>query len=423
MARWIRWGATQLFFALSVLCTVTFAITSPSLQGSLGLGEAQLGELGGAYVTTYSIALLLLGGLLSTIAPRLLLGGSALVAALGTLLLASADGFSSALLAMVLIGIGLSTAFVGVITAVGREFPRNFAFMAALSNAITNLCSALLAIGSAMVPILAGFRSPFRVLTLLLLATAALLVLVLQEPGRPGHDPEAPSQDRATLRASELPAAIGRILRTPQFWHVSLCFGGLFGSFLAFADLWNIPYQMRVFGHTIQQASLLNSTFPLGMMAGSLVGGTWARRAGFLQPVRGLALLTLLVEGVLYAHALPAAGAGVAFFLVGFGSSAASLALAALPEHLEAALVPIATTLVMTLAYLLSALVQVLAGLPGGAGTPGGGAGITSFSAYRGSIGIVVVPVAIAAVSALLLRSRPPGLAIARPNGSGRGAP
>ncbi len=423
MARWIRWGATQLFFALSVLCSVTFAITSPSLLGSLGLAEAQLGELGGAYVTAYSVGLLLLGALMSTIATRLLLGGSALVAALGTLSLAYAHSFAGALLGMVLMGIGLSTAFVGVITAVGREFPRNFAFMAALSNAITNLCSALLAIGSAMVPILAGFRSPFRVLSLLLLATATLLVFVLQEPERPRGREAEPPQDRATLRASELPAAIGRILRTPPFWYVSLCFGGLFGSFLAFADLWNIPYQMRVFGHPIQQASLLNSAFPLGMVAGSLVGGTWARRAGFLRPVRGFALLTLGVEGLLYAEVLPAAGAGVAFFLVGFGSSASSLALAALPEHLEGALVPIATTLVMTLAYLLSALVQVLAGLPGGAGMPGGGAGITSFSAYRGSIGIVVVPVAIAAVSAFLLRARPPGLAIERRSGSGRGEP
>jgi MFS family permease len=148
MARWIRWGATQLFFALSVLCSVTFAITSPSLLGSLGLGEAQLGALGGAYVTAFSIALLLLGGLMSTIPTRLLLGGSALVAALGTLLLASSQGFAGALLAMVLMGIGLSTAFVGVISTVGREFPRNFPFMAALSNAITNLGSALLAIGS-----------------------------------------------------------------------------------------------------------------------------------------------------------------------------------------------------------------------------------------------------------------------------------
>ncbi len=417
MARWVRWGATQLFFALSVLCTVTFAITSPVLLGSLGLGEAQLGALGGAYVTAFSIALLLLGGLMSTIPTRLLLGGSALVAALGTLLLASAQGFAGALLAMVLMGIGLSTAFVGVISTVGREFPRNFPFMAALSNAITNLCSALLAIGSAVVPVLAGFRGPFRVLSLLLLATAALLVFALKEPGWPPGHGAPPGQARATLRTSELPGAIGRILRTPPFWYVGLCFGGLFGSFLAFADLWNIPYQMRVFGHTIQQASLLNSAFPLGMMAGSLVGGTWARRAGFLGPVRGFALLTLLVEGLLYAHVLPGAGAGLAFFLVGFGSSAASLALAALPEHLEAALVPIATTLVMTLAYLLSALVQVLAALPGG------GAGITSFSAYRGSIGIVVVPVAIAAVSAFLLRSRPPGRAIERPGGSGSGAP
>lgn len=400
MGGWIRWAVSQLFFALSVLCSVSFAVASPDLLRSLDLREAQLGQLGGAYLAAFSIALPILGGLMSTIALRWLLGGSALVAALGTLRLASATDFHGALGAMALMGIGLSTAFVGVITVAGREFPRTFAPMAALSNAITNLGSALLAMVSTLVPILADFRRPFRLLSVLLLATAALLAIVLRERGPTGDGAprESPGPGRATLRASELPAAVARVLRTPQVWFVGLCFGGLFGSFLAYADLWNIPYQMKVFGHTIQQAAGLNAAFPLGMMAGSLVGGTWAGRAGFLPPVRVFAVLTLLVEGLLFAEVLPDIGAGVAFFLVGFGSSAASLALAALPAHLEAALVPIATTIVMTLTYLLSAMVQVLAGGPGGTG------GITTFATYRDSLGILLVPVAIAAVAAFLLR-------------------
>lgn len=400
MRGWVRWAVAQLFFALSVLCSVSFAVASPDLLRSLDLKEAQLGQLGGAYLAAFSIALPILGGLMSTIALRWLLGGSALVAALGTLLLASASSFHGALGAMALMGIGVSTAFVGVITVAGREFPRAFASMAALSNAITNLGSALLAIVSALVPILADFRRPFRLLSVLLLATAALLAIVLRERGPAGDGTLRNSPGPATLRASELPAAVARVLRTPQVWLVCLCFGGLFGSFLAYADLWNIPYQMKVFGHSIQQAAGLNAAFPLGMVAGSLVGGAWAGRAGFLPPVRVFAVLTLLVEGLLFAEALPDIGAGVAFFLVGFGSSAASLTLAALPAHLEAALVPIATTVVMTLTYLLSAGVQVLAGGPGGAG------GITTFATYRDSLGILLVPVAIAAVAAFLLRGR-----------------
>lgn len=402
MNGWTRWGIAQLFFVLSVLCNISFAISSPNLLSSLALKEAQLGELGGIYFASFSIALLILGGLMSTIQPRLLLGGSAVMAAIGALTLAAANGFVGALIAMLLMGVGLSTAFVGVITYVGKEFPQNFAFMAALSNAITNLCSALLAITSSMVPILAGFRAPFRLLALLLLLTGGLLFVVLRErksssdssSNRAGRSPPV------TLSAAALPAAIGRILTTPQFWYVALYFGGLFGSFLAYADLWNIPYQLKVFGHTIQHASLLNSAFPIGMTVGSLIGGAWANRAGFLVPIRVFAIVALVTEALLFGNTLPEAGAGFAFFLVGIGCSAASLALAALPEHLEAVLVPIATSFVMTFTYLLSALIQVLAGQPGGK------AGITSFTNYQASFAVIVVPVVIAAVTSFLIRRR-----------------
>lgn len=402
MNGWIRWGITQLFFVLSVICNISFAISSPNLISSLSLEEAQLGELGGIYFASFSIALLIIGGLMSTIEPRLLLGGSAVVAAIGALILSAANGFEGALIARLLMGVGLSTAFVGVITYVSKEFPQNFAFMAALSNAIANLCSALLAITNSVTPILAGFRAPFRLLAPLMLFTAGLLFVVLRERKSSSESASIPAEGspQATLSAAELPTAICRILTTPQFWYVALYFGGLFGSFLAYADLWNIPYQLKVFGHTIQHASLLNSAFPIGMTVGSLIGGAWANRAGFLIPIRVFSIVALVTEALLFGNALPEAGAGFAFFLVGIGCSAASLALAALPEHLEAILVPIATTFVMTFTYLLSALIQVLAGQPGGK------SGITTFTSYQGSIATIVVPVAIAAASSFLIRRR-----------------
>ena len=136
------------------------------------------------------------------------------------------------------------------------------------------------------------------------------------------------------------------------------------------------------------------------MTVGSLLGGAWAKRIGFILPLRVFAIITFITEAVLFSTTLPEIGAGLAFFLVGFGCSAASLALAALPEHLEAPLVPIATTFVMTFTYLLSALIQVAAG------QPGGGGGITSFSSYQGSIAVIVFPVAIATITAFLIRRK-----------------
>ena len=394
---WLSWGAAQLFFVLSVLVTVSLAIASPALVQHLGLGDGQWGQLGGAYFGAFSLAMLVFGSLLSTLSPRLLLGGTASLAALGALLLGSASSWPMALLAMVLMGIGLSIAFLGVVTVVGWEFPASYAAMTALSNAITNLCSCALALVSSVLPILTDASMAFRVLALLLLLAAALLVLVL---------PRAPrirerSSDGAALPSlgiAGLPAAVLTIGRSSQFWLVALYVAGLFGAFLAYADLWNIPFQMRVFGHTINQAARLNAAFPLGVVLGSLVGGAWARRSGFLLPVRGFALLTLGVLVVLLQLPLNATAAALAFLLVGFSCSAGPLALAALPQHLPSSLVPVATTLVMTLAYLVSAGVQLMAAWPGGS------SGIDDFQHYQASLGVIALPMAIAAAAAWFIR-------------------
>jgi len=49
------------------------------MNGLTRWGVAQLCDLGGSYLASFSIALFILGGLMSTIAPRLLLGGPSVI--------------------------------------------------------------------------------------------------------------------------------------------------------------------------------------------------------------------------------------------------------------------------------------------------------------------------------------------------------
>jgi len=180
--RFLGWATTEVFFVLSVLQAVLFALLAQNISQSLDLDATQLGYLGGVFFSTYAIGQLVFGSLLGRISARVLLSGTALVSAAGILLLASSEGLTSAILARVLVGIGLSSSFVGVIHLLSRDYGDRFAFMSSLSQSLANICASLMAMLSAAIPFLVDFRAPFRVIGVLLAISAVLMFLSVRKP-------------------------------------------------------------------------------------------------------------------------------------------------------------------------------------------------------------------------------------------------
>ncbi len=108
-------GASDLYFIVSVMVAVLFGILSPDLQKELHLDSAQIGLLGLVVFLSYGLAQLLAGSLMDSWNPRLTLAGSAVIASCGLFLLSAAGGFKTAIAAQFLIGVGLSTSYVGAI--------------------------------------------------------------------------------------------------------------------------------------------------------------------------------------------------------------------------------------------------------------------------------------------------------------------
>jgi MFS family permease len=400
--RFLGWATTELFFVLSVLQAVLFAILAENISRSLDLDASQLGYLSGVFFVTYAIGQLVFGSLLGTVPARVLLSVTALISAAGTWLFVSSDGITSAIIARVLIGIGLSSSFVGVIHLLSRDYGDRFAFMSSLSQSLANVGASLMAMLSAAIPFLVDFRMPFRVVSLLLAVSAVLMFLSIRKPAV-----SAP----ASGRGPGFGVALGICMRSGQLWAALLFYSGLFGTLLAFANLWNIQFQLSYFGHSVERSALMNAMIPLGVTVGSILAGLWADRTGFVIPARIFGVLSLALFLALFLLPLPATLAGGAMFFVGFGLSGSILALTAVQKHLPAEARALGTALVVTAAFVLGGLLQASVGATlSGAGqatellVPGEPTD-PLFATYQRGLLWILGAVALAVVASLFFRS------------------
>lgn len=100
--RFLGWAMTEVFFLLSVLQAVLFAILAENISQSLDLDASQLGHLSVVFFINYAIGQLVFGSLLGIVPARVLLSVTALVSAAGTWIFASSEGLTAAMIARVL---------------------------------------------------------------------------------------------------------------------------------------------------------------------------------------------------------------------------------------------------------------------------------------------------------------------------------
>ncbi len=367
-----------------------YGVTATSLASDLKLASSQVGSLGGTYFMAYAVSQLLLGSSLGSISPRLLLGITALASAGGAFLMSIAQNYEMALIARLLMGVGFGTAMVGVVYFVGVLFSNKYAFMINLSQSIANGVGAILGL-LAPLPFLQNFRLPFLITSLLLLANGILILLFVKD-GAKTNDEQSGAGDQASIGEK-----LSAIFSNGQFWIGTIYFSGLFSSFLAYADLWNIRFQADVFNHTGSQAAMINSGVAWGLTIGGIVTGMWANRAGFIKPARICSWMSLILMAILYTQPLP----GLAILLmiaVGFFMGGAPLGIAAMNAHVPERFQALASPILLTIAFLGGGLLMSSVGPSLSGLLP------HAFSTYRAGLNWFMVPIAVAAVASLMMK-------------------
>ena len=226
-------------YYISFLFRNVNSVVFPELTQAFGLSPGALGFLTSAYFLTFAGAQLPLGMLMDRYGPRRVNATMLLVAALGGLVFALAEGTPTLLLGRALIGLGVAVCFMSSLTAFALWFPLER--MATLTGWML-LVGALGAL-SATKPVELALRViDWRTLFVVLggLAVCASAAIFLMVPDKP-----APAAG-GTLRRQI--AVVAGIFRTRGFWSIGLASALVQGVAIGLLGLWAGPWMRDVAG-------------------------------------------------------------------------------------------------------------------------------------------------------------------------------
>ena len=356
-----QWLLVEIFFCLHVVTLTAYAIGAPGFQQRLDLSSVQMGTLAAAFFAAYGLSQLLVGSQLGRWPNRWLIGGSAGMATIGALLLLGSDHYTTALLARLLMGAGVGMTLVSTVHVVSERYSTRFALMTNISQGLANSCGAAIGVAIPLLPALKDIRISYQAGFLLLLLDTVLILVFCRDAaqasstarGAEADPPQPPRRLSQRLRS---------ILGMGGFWCSLAFFGGLFGSFLSFAEVWNIQFQVDVFHRSADLAPLINTTVILGLAIGSIASGVIAERVGFVKPARMGAALTLAMLLILRMEVLPLWVAVVAQSLLGLGMGTAALGLSALRDCVPGDDFPLASSVMLTGVFLSAGLLSAAVG-------------------------------------------------------------
>lgn len=356
-ARRLAWGSAVLFSCAGNVTMILFAVSTPGILEELHLTEAQLGTLSGAFLIMFAIGQLAGGSLLGRYPVQLILGSAALLSGAGCILYALSQSLAVAVTARLLLGLGLSVNFVGLIHVVSRDYPERFSFVTAASRSITGLAGTCVALIAGFTLILSAFRLPHLIMGATFVVVAVVLFLFVGK-----KEAEAPTVADQTETAP-IRTVLEACYRSREFWVVLVYYTGITGAIVAYSGLWTLRFEMDYFHGTVQRGALMNAVLAVGIAAGSLLAGIWSQRRGdHVLPIRIYALFGVFLFAVMFLFALNVPLALIANFLIGFALAGSILGFSALQKHLPEYAHATATAIVATSALVVGGSLQPLIG-------------------------------------------------------------
>lgn len=366
--RWTAYVLGATAFVLAFFHRLAPAAIAGELQQAFQTSGTTLGVLAAAYFYVYFAMQVPSGVLADTWGPRRLFTAGALVAGIGSIIFGTAETLAVAFAGRLLVGLGVSVAFVSVLKLNTAWFAeRQFATMTGLLMFIGNMGGFLSATPLAWLVGVTSWRNVFVAAGILSLLLGALIWALLRDNPRELGLPsiqELEGKPEHPLHSSHWLEGLAVVLRNRMTWPGFFMNLGLIGSYLTFNGLWAVPYLREVHGMERTMATYHTSVMILGFAIGSFVVGSLSDRLGHRLP-----LMRLL--GAVYAAcwipwvagwAMPLAASFSLSALMGVSISGATLSWTCAKEVNPPALAGTATSVVNTGGFLGPALYQPLVG-------------------------------------------------------------
>ncbi|RJR23819.1 MAG: MFS transporter [Desulfobacteraceae bacterium] len=282
------WGLGALFYLIGFYLRIAPAVMTTELMKDLGITAAALGNLSAFYFYSYVVMQIPTGILADHWGPRRLLTTGSMVAALGTALFASAPNLASAGLGRLLIGAASAVAFVAILKLSNGWFPSH---RYAMLSGMLLLCGLAGAI-SAGVPLrimvdVFGWR-PVMLFTAAVTFFLGLAIwfVVRDDPSERGYRSfSSQFGEAAFLSLAGVFAGVGKVLRYPNTWILSLAPSGIVGPIMAFSGLWGVPFLSTHYGLSSVESSAVASILLVAWALGGPLAGWISDRVGRRKPI------------------------------------------------------------------------------------------------------------------------------------------
>lgn len=292
-------------YVLSQFYRSFLAVIAPELANELALDPQALGNLQAFWILGFVATLFPLGWALDTLGPRRTVSAQMLAAVAGALLFATAHSATALNIAMLLIGAGCGSIYMGAIYMFGRIAPpQRFAL----------LCSWLLGIGTAGNLLAAsplawaaqsiGWRGAMVGMAAATAISALSVLMLIRDPVR------------ITSHGSRgLLGGIGDILRIRALWPLLPITAVSYAVVLAERGLWAGPYFSSVFGLEPVARGHALLVMAAAMSAGAMAYGPLDRLLGTRKWVvfGGVAITALCFAAL----ALPGLSLSAAIVIMG----------------------------------------------------------------------------------------------------------
>ncbi len=364
--RW-RWS----IYAILVVAYMTVyfhrmapGVVAGELTAAFQTSGAALGSLAAMYYYVYTAMQIPAGVLADTLGTRLGVALGCLVAGLGSVIFGLAETFELAALGRLLVGLGVSVVFVGLMRSNTQWFSeRQYGLISGLTLLLGNIGSILAAGPLALLLAAVSWRTVFLGMGLLSLAIAILAVAFVRS--RP-EDAGLPSVRELEGLATHPPRErhwlldLQGVLGTAAVWPSFFVMLGVTGSLFAFAGLWGVPLMVDGFGLDRIAASLYTTLALGGFAIGCFLMGWLSDRLGRRKPViLAACILSVLVWLALIGLPWGPGWSGMALYgLLGLAAGGFVVGYGAAKEVVPPGVAGMAIALVNTGLFLGAALMQ-----------------------------------------------------------------
>jgi MFS family permease len=263
-------GAT--FYCYEYLIRILPSVIASNLMHAYSINAAELGKLAAIYYISYVPMQLPVGILADHYGPKKLLIMASVICAISCLLFAQ-DNLWLAHIGRFLAGFGSAFAFVCAMKLAALWLPQS---RFALAVGLVMTLSMLGVVGgdiflSKLVAIM-GWPAVVYFLSVIGIIIAIAIATIIPATNTTNHG-IAPTH--ATLMASfkQLKIAFTTLLKKSSLWLVGIVGCLLYLPISMFAELWSVPYLIRTYGFTNEQAAEIAAMIFLGMAIGSPIIG------------------------------------------------------------------------------------------------------------------------------------------------------